>query len=251
MVPRGSMRRACFHAPPEDWLINRPQVVIRPGSVFHRADSLSEFLQLSRSVALSHAAATYLGFRPPLDITASLPICESVHRMRWRRPRCSQPFDGFCNAACERISSRSRVQGDFLVQGLVHFVQPSAFFRLVAPLPLSARTLTCKQAATHAYPDSDALLHTKPLAISLVFSRPNGLLPSSSFVLPQVHLKSARPVTCPRTLMSLALVVLDPPPKRWTSTAEELDSSAFPTSDLDAPCDRSLRPARAFRTFHN
>lgn len=121
-----------------------------------------------------------------------------------------------------------------LVQGLVHLAQPSAFIRLVPPLPFSPGTLACKQAATHQHLDSDVLLHTRPLASGSVISLPSGLLPSSSFVLPQVHLMSAGTVTCPRTLMSLPLGVLAPPPKRRRSNAAPLDFSAFPTSDLDA-----------------
>jgi hypothetical protein len=66
-----------------------------------------------------------------------------------------------CNVACELVSSHSQVQDYFLVQGLVHFVQPSAFIRLVTPMPLSIRTLTCKQVATYERLDSDVLLHTK------------------------------------------------------------------------------------------
>jgi hypothetical protein len=44
-------------------------------------------------------------------------------------------------------------------------------------MPLSIRTLTCKQAATHEHLDSDVLFHTKPLAIGLGISRPNGRSP--------------------------------------------------------------------------
>lgn len=52
--------------------------------------------------------------------------------------------------------------GHLLVQGFVHFEQLSVFIRPnFAPMPLSSRTLTCKQAAAHERFDFDALLHTK------------------------------------------------------------------------------------------
>jgi hypothetical protein len=52
-VPEG----ACFHAHLRDWLVNRPRCVfLRSGSVFHRADSPSEFLHHSRRAALSRTA---------------------------------------------------------------------------------------------------------------------------------------------------------------------------------------------------
>jgi len=54
--------------------------------------------------------------------------------------------------------------GHLLVQGFVHFMQHSILVRLITPLPLSSRTLTCKQAATHERLDFDVLLHTKPLS---------------------------------------------------------------------------------------
>ena len=92
MVHRGSIRCACFHAHPEDWLIDRPRVIqIHLGSLFHQADSPSEFLELSPCIALSRAATTYLGFCPLLDIITLLPFFETPPS-RWRIPRQSQPL---------------------------------------------------------------------------------------------------------------------------------------------------------------
>lgn len=82
--------------------------------------------------------------------------------------------------------------GPCLVQGLVHFVQHSAFIRLSTPLPFDPRALTCKQAATHRHLDSDVLLHTKPLAIGLVFSRASGCSPLRVFCSPRFILRQRR-----------------------------------------------------------
>jgi hypothetical protein len=211
------------------------RISLRSGSVFHRADSPSEFLHLHRRSALSFGAATYLGFRPPPDITAQLPICGTFHSAAGAHP-------GVLNRSW--LSQRSLRAcfisqpgpGRFLVQGSVLSVQPSSFVSSVPPLPFSLRALTCKQAATHTRLDSDVLLHTKPLASRIGVSLPGGLRPSSSFMLLQVHRIPAKPVPCLRTLMPL-------PSKDGSPSAH----FQCPTWKL---CCHRFRPARAFRTFH-
>jgi len=177
LVRRGSVWRACFHARPADWLIDRPRVVrIHPGSVFHQADSPSELLRLSPCVALSRAAATYLGSCPLLDIIMSLPLSRDAHRLAGAISVFStvglllQPDLRACF-----IPQPS--PGLSLVQGFVHPAQPSTVILPVPPMSLSVRTLTCKQAATYEHLDSDVLLHTRPLATSSVFSLPCGRSP--------------------------------------------------------------------------
>jgi hypothetical protein len=122
-----------------------------------------------------------------------------------------------------------------LVQGFCPLRAAFSPLRLVPPLPFSSSALPCKQAATRKRLGSDVLLHTKPLAPGPVFSRTSGLRPSSSFVLPQVHLKPASAVPCSRSLMPLprGSTSAHCQPQTWSSRC------------------RSLRPARAFRTFHS
>jgi hypothetical protein len=59
-------------------------------------------------------------------------------------------------------------------------------------LPFNLHALTCKQAATREHLDSDVLLHTKPLAIGLVFSRPAGCFPLRVFCSPRFIYRQRR-----------------------------------------------------------
>jgi hypothetical protein len=108
-----------FPCSPVDWLIDRPRSVnYVPVQSSIKRTLLQSSFSFGRRFALSRSAATYLGLCPPPDITASLPTMQSVPPLYWRRPRCSQPFDGFRHAACEPVSSRSRVQDSFSFRGL-------------------------------------------------------------------------------------------------------------------------------------
>lgn len=156
------LRPACFHASSEDWLIDRPQIVrIRLGSVFHQANSSAEFLRFSHCPCAFARGSYLLGFLP-----------SSRHH---HIPPNSQTFQGLLALSPALSTVRQLLQcdlrayfipqpssGHLLVQGFVHFEQLSVFIRPnFAPMPLSSRTLTCKQAAAHERFDSDALLHTK------------------------------------------------------------------------------------------
>jgi len=179
MVHRGSARRACFHARPRDWLIDRPQSVqVHSGSVFHRSDSPSEFLRISRCVALSYAATTCLGFCPPLDITSSLPIRRASNTLLAPAPVFST-VRRLLQEGLRAYFIPQPSSGLFLVQGFDPSVQPSDFISLVPPMPLSLRMLTCRArpAATYRRLDSDVLLHTKSLSTGSVISLPHGRTP--------------------------------------------------------------------------
>jgi hypothetical protein len=191
----------CFRTRLRDWLVNRPRSVVFR---FSLPSCRLSFRVPSSQLPLCAFArrATCLGFCPPSDITSSLPSAEPP-RLSWRHPRCSQPLDGFCDEACELVSSRSQIQDSSLVQGFVSLVQPSAFIRLDAPMPLSVRALTCEQAATYEHLDSDVLFHTKSLATGSVVSLPNGRAPLRVLLLLQVTQASAMTVARPRSLMPL------------------------------------------------
>jgi hypothetical protein len=118
-----------------------------------------------------------LGFLPFLDTITSLPIICEASTASLARTTAFSTVRSLLQHDLRVYFIPQPSLGLSLVQGLVHFVQPSTFIRSVPPLPFSIRTLTCKQAATYEHLDSDVLLHTKPRVISSVFSLPNGRSP--------------------------------------------------------------------------
>jgi len=158
-----------------------------------------------------------LGSMSSPDFTPLLPICKTttvllasstVFATARRLPQCG--------LRASFITQPST--GLLLVQGFIHFMQPSAFIRLVTPMSLSIRTLTCKQAATYEHLDFDVLFRKKPQSFGLVFSRSVGRSPPRFLLLPQVHLTPANTVTCLRALMSFLHQPLCSPPKRNASS---------------------------------
>jgi len=86
----------------------------------------SSFKTRSPRCAFTHRT-TCLGSCPPSDITPLRPSAEPP-RLCWRRPRCSQPFDGFRLEARGLVSSRSQIQDCFSFRGLSTLcsLQPSS-----------------------------------------------------------------------------------------------------------------------------
>jgi len=114
-VHRWTRRPACFHARRCVVLFNRYLrscgTILRPFSL--EASSPSEFLRLNHCPCLSAGATTYQGLCPLRDITAvRLPDARVPKSSLCSVLRRSQPLDGLLRAAaCELISSHSRVQG--------------------------------------------------------------------------------------------------------------------------------------------
>jgi hypothetical protein len=189
-----------------------------------------------------------LGFLPFPDTITSLPIICEASTASLARTTAFSTVRSLLQHDLRVYFIPQPSLGLSLVQGLVHFVQPSTFIRSVPPLPFSIRTLTCKQAATYEHLDSDVLLHTRALPFGSVISLSNRRLPSSSFLLLQVHPTPAKTVTCSRTLMTF-------PPSRFHLLRGEgfcgTDARLQRISDDGLGCFRcrSFRPARAFRTF--
>jgi hypothetical protein len=230
-----------------DWLVDRPQLEIRSGSVFHRANSPSEFLLPGHRAHAFAWRTTCLGLRPPPDFTSSRPFAQ-LPQLGWRRPRRSQPLDDFRNEACELVSSRSQVQDCSLVQGFIHSVQPSAFIRLVPPLPFSfVRSPMQAQAATYATstPTFSSTHSRCPRIRSLNLLR--GRAPLRVRLLLQV---TQTPATTAYPSPITHAVTLSPParPRRDACSTRALDFSALPTPGSSS-CLQDLGPARAFRTF--
>jgi hypothetical protein len=117
--------------------------------------------------------------------------------------------------------------GPSLVQGFVHFVQPSALIRLDAPMPLSIRTLTCKQAATHEHLDSDVLFHTKPLFTGLVISLPHDRAPLRVRLLLQVTQAPATTAYPSPITHAVALSSRVRPPRRAPCRLERSATAHF------------------------
>jgi len=232
VVPRESFWCACFHALPEDWLINRPQNVrVRSGEssikrLFFRVPSV----QSPR--CFFERRATYLGSCPRL----TSPHCTHAAKRPpscWRPPPVISTVRRLLQCGLRACFIPQPSSGPCLVQGFVHFVRPSAFIKLVTPLPFNVRALTCKQAATHEHLDSDALLHTKPLAVGLVFSRASGCSPLRVFCSPRFIYRRRRQLpVCDRSCRFLFA------PLRASEEvcigASKRDFSAFPTKDLDS-----------------
>jgi hypothetical protein len=99
-------------------------------------------------------------------------------------------------------------------------------------MPLSIRTLTCKQAATYEHLDYDVLFHMKPLPIGLVISLPNGRSPLRVHCSPRssTHQRKQFPAFEHSCRFSVTFRI---PPKKNVS-GHDRSFSALPVQDLDA-----------------
>jgi hypothetical protein len=202
-----------FPCSDDDWLIDRPQTVrVRTGSLSLEANSPTKFLLFNHCSRLSARATTYLGFCPPLDITASRPPARGI------------PYPHFVPSTGDL--SLSTACSATQLAGLFH---PTAEFRTLArpgvcpllagvlphrknsaPSSLGTGLLTCEQVATNLFPDPEALLHKKPCTLDSVVSLLAGHSPLRVLVLLQVLLPPQLSIPRKQTPMTFARPFLQP-----------------------------------------
>lgn len=246
MVPRESCWCACFHALPEDWLINRPRSVrVRSGESSIKQLSFRVPSVPSPPCSFEHGA-TYLGSCPLLTSLHCSHV-RGVHRFAGVCPRRSQPFGNFRNVACELVSSRSQVQDFFSFRGLStscslqsssDWFHPCRSTSARSPASRLPRTniSTPTFCSTRSRSPSVWCLAAPLVAPLFEFSAPPGSSDASedSYLPASAHVVSSPPRPIP--------------PKGDTLTLRSATSARFQRKTWILCC-QSFRPARAFRTF--